>query len=103
MTVPERLGFGFTFSDLNGRDSLIRLDKQFLDTLSGQDADLCTRLLAARAAPEGLTGREESDLVLALGPYLDGFVADLFGIQAETAVLMQETLALDPIHACKRL
>jgi NADPH-dependent glutamate synthase beta subunit-like oxidoreductase/NAD(P)H-flavin reductase len=103
VTVPERLGFGFTFSDLNGREGLIRLDKQFLAALAGQDADLHQRLLAARAAPESLTGREESDLVVTLGPHLDGFVAELFGIQAETAALLQETLALDPIHACKRL
>ena len=31
------------------------------------------------------------------------FVARLFGIEAETAALAAQTLALDPIHACKRL
>src|SRR6185312_16418855 len=45
----------------------------------------------------------ESDLVVALGPHLDGFVAALFGIEAETLALARETHALDPIHACKRL
>ena len=34
MSVFERLGFGFTFADLNGRDGLIRLDKQFLEALA---------------------------------------------------------------------
>ena len=47
--------------------------------------------------------RDESDLIVALGPHLDGFVAELFAIQAETAALLDQTLALDPIHACKRL
>jgi NADPH-dependent glutamate synthase beta subunit-like oxidoreductase/NAD(P)H-flavin reductase len=103
VSVSERLGFGFTFADLSGRDGLIRLDKQFLEVLADQEADLHHRLLAARAAPDSLTNREESDLVVALGPHLDGFAAELFGIQAETAVLTQETHALDPIHACKRL
>jgi NADPH-dependent glutamate synthase beta subunit-like oxidoreductase/NAD(P)H-flavin reductase len=103
VSVSERLGFGFTFNDLSGRDGLIRLDKQFLDDLAIQDGSLSQRLLAARAAPDSLTGREESDLVVALGPHLDDFVAELFQIQAETAALKQETEALDPIHACKRL
>ena len=103
MTVTERLGLGFTFDALNSRDGLIRLDKQFLGSLAGQDPALHQRLLAARAEPDALTGREESDLVVALGPSLDAFVAELFGIQAETEVLLRETLALDPIHACKRL
>ena len=106
MTVSDlpRLGFGFTFADLASRDGLIRLDQRFLDALAEQDdAALHQRLLAARAEPEGVSGRDESDLVVALGPHLDAFVATLFGIEAETEALLQETLALDPIHACKRL
>jgi NADPH-dependent glutamate synthase beta subunit-like oxidoreductase/NAD(P)H-flavin reductase len=97
------LGFGFGFADLAARDGLIRLDRRFLEALSGADAALHQRLLAARAAPDNLTGRDESDLVVALGPHLDGFVAELFSIEAETGALMRQTLALDPIHACKRL
>jgi NADPH-dependent glutamate synthase beta subunit-like oxidoreductase/NAD(P)H-flavin reductase len=105
VTVSDtlRLGFGFTFDDLAARDGLIRLDRQFLETLAARDTALHQRLLAARAAPEALSGRDESDLVVALGPQLDAFVAALFGIEAETGALMRETLALDPIHACKRL
>ena len=105
MTVSDAapLGFGFTFADLAGRDGLIRLDRHFLQTLDAQDPDLHQRLLAARAAPDSLPGRDQSALIIALGPHLDSFVADLFGIQAEIAALMQETQALDPIHACKRL
>jgi NADPH-dependent glutamate synthase beta subunit-like oxidoreductase/NAD(P)H-flavin reductase len=99
----ERLGFGFTFADLNGRDGLIQLDKQFLEVLAVRDTGLRHRLLAARAAADSLPGRDESDLVVALGPHLDEFVAELFGIQSDTAELMQQTLELDPIHACKRL
>jgi NADPH-dependent glutamate synthase beta subunit-like oxidoreductase/NAD(P)H-flavin reductase len=103
VSVPQRLGLGFTFADLNGRDGLIRLDKQFLEVLSAQDPALHQHLLTARATPDSLTNRDESDLIVALGPHLDTFVADLFGIQAETAALLRETRALDPIHTCKRL
>ncbi len=105
MTFIEspRLDFGFSFATLADREGLIRLDHRFLRALEEQAPDLHQRLLAARAAPEALAPREESDLVVALGPHLDGFVATLFGIEAETAALMDATLALDPIHACKRL
>jgi NADPH-dependent glutamate synthase beta subunit-like oxidoreductase/NAD(P)H-flavin reductase len=103
VTVPECLGFGFTFADLSDRSGLIRLDKRFLEILGAGDPDLHRRLLAARAAPACGASRDESDLIVALGPHLDAFVTELFGIQSEIAALMQETLELDPIHACKRL
>ena len=81
------LGFGFSFADLAGRDGLVRLDRIFLDRLAGDDAALHARLLAARAAPDALATPEESELVVALAPHLDGFVAALFGIEAETLAL----------------
>ncbi len=105
MTLSDapRLGFGFTFADIATRDGLVRLDRHFLDWLAGQEPDLHHRLLAARAAPAVVASRDESDLVVALGPRLDEFVAELFGIAAETEALALETARLDPIHACKRL
>ncbi len=105
MTVSDAppLGFGFTFADLADRDGLVRLDKQFLQILAADDPDLHQRLLAGRAAAQELPPREQSDLVVALGPHLDSFVADLFAIQPQVAALAWETQALDPIHACKRL
>src|SRR5277367_6379004 len=94
--VPGGLGFGFSFAELAEREGLVRLDRLFLEGLGAEDAALHARLMAARAAPDALAVKDESELVVALGPHLDGFVAALFGIEAET-------LALDPIHACKRL
>ncbi|HET6305593.1 MAG TPA: pyridine nucleotide-disulfide oxidoreductase, partial [Rhodopila sp.] len=105
MTVSDalRLAHGFTVADLATRDGLIRLDRHFLQTLADHDAALHQRLLAARATPEALARRDESDLVVALGPHLDAFIATVFGIEPETDALLRETQALDPIHACKRL
>ena len=101
--TDSALGFGFSFAELAERAGLIRLDRAFLAALADADADLHTRLLAARAAPDALPGKDESDLIVGLGPHLDGFVASLFGIEAETAALRGETERLDPVHACKRL
>ncbi len=102
-SAPPPLGFGFDFADLAARDGLIRLDRAFLDRLAAEDVGLHARLLTARATPDALAAKDESDLVVALGPHLDRFVATLFGIEAETLAVARETATLDPIHACKRL
>ena len=101
--APPALAFGFTFSDLAERDGLVRLDQEFLRRLAGDDAALHQRLLTARAAPDTLSDKEESDLLVGLGPHLDHFVAALFRIEAETGALARQTTTLDPIHTCKRL
>ena len=97
------LGFGFSFADLAGRDGLVRLDRAFLDRLAAEDAALHASLLAARAAPDGLADKDESALIIALGPHLDSFLGTLFGIDADLLALARQTHELDPIHACKRL
>jgi len=97
------LGLGFVFAELAGRHGLIRLDRSFLDRLALEDASLYARLLAARARPDALAKKDEGELIVALGPHLDGFVAELFGIEAEAGAIARRTAALDPVHACKRL
>ena len=42
-------------------------------------------------------------MLVALGPHLEAFVAEVFDIEAAIAALATETRRLDPIHACKRL
>jgi NADPH-dependent glutamate synthase beta subunit-like oxidoreductase/NAD(P)H-flavin reductase len=102
-SAEPKLGLGFDFADLATREGLIRLDRLFLEQLQSDDAGLHLRLLAARATPEALDAKDEGTLIVELGPLLDRFVASLFRIESETGQLAQETLALDPIHACKRL
>jgi hypothetical protein len=97
------LGFGASFDELATRDGLIRLDRLYLDRLAAADASLHQRLLAARAAPETLAAKEEGELVVALGPSLEDFVAELFGVRGELDAIAARTRALDPVHACKRL
>ena len=98
-----QLGFGTTFSQLAARDGLVRLDRLFLQRLQEADGEVHGRLLAARAAPEGVEAKAEGELVIAVAPHLEAFVADLFGIEAELAAVAAATRALDPVHACKRL
>ena len=74
-TRAPALGFGFSFEDLTRRQGLVRLDRLFLDRLAAEDEALHVRLLAARAAPEELDAKQEGELLVALGPHLDGLVA----------------------------
>jgi NADPH-dependent glutamate synthase beta subunit-like oxidoreductase/NAD(P)H-flavin reductase len=101
--LPETPAFGLTFRDLEERDGLIRLDRIFLEHLAAEDAALHATLLAARATPDTLAAKDESELITRLGPVLDGFVATLFRIEDAAAQLAARTHTLDPIHACKRL
>ncbi len=101
MTAP--LAHGFAFADLATRDGLVRLDRRFVAGLEEAAPELHARLMAARAAPEALDAKAEAELVVALGPEVEGFVAGLFGIGAELAAVAAETAGLDPVHACKRL
>ncbi|MGC2397369.1 MAG: pyridine nucleotide-disulfide oxidoreductase, partial [Rhodomicrobium sp.] len=97
------LGFGATFSSLATREGLIALDKHFLAQVAAQDPALHENLLAARAAPDSLDSKAESTLITSLGPILDAFVAELFGIQDLLDEVAAQTKNLDPIHGCKRL
>ena len=78
------LGFDATFSELSGREGLVRLDRVFVNRLAAADADLHARLMTARATPEALDAKTEGELVVALGPHLEDFLGELFAIQRGT-------------------
>jgi NADPH-dependent glutamate synthase beta subunit-like oxidoreductase/NAD(P)H-flavin reductase len=95
------LRFGIRFPDLYERDGLLRVDAAFLEFLGGVDAGLRERLLGARQDP--LSGKAESELLIALAPHLEDFVARLFGIEAEAAALAARHNELAPLYTVKRL
>src|SRR6185369_15704396 len=97
------LDFGFGFADLYDRNGLSRLDGVFLDQLRASDAALADRLLAARATVDTLADKDESELLIALGPHLESFLAKLFGIEDATRELARRGNALAPLYEVKRL
>ena len=103
MTESLTLGFDLRFADLYGRDGLVRLDGQFVDFLKAQSPELHNRLMTARAAPEQLEGKPESDLIVELAPVLEEFIAELFGIAPEVGALRSRHEALAPLYSVKRL
>jgi NADPH-dependent glutamate synthase beta subunit-like oxidoreductase/NAD(P)H-flavin reductase len=97
------LNFGFSFPDLYSRAGLARMDAAFLQYLSGRDANLCERLIAARAQAAALAKKAEAELLISLAPHLQDFVAALFGIEAEAEALSARHMELAPLYAIKRL
>ncbi len=97
------LAHGLRFADLYDESGLARLDAAFRARLAEQSPDLSERLTAGRAAPEALDRKAESDLLIALGPHLEEFIAELFSIRAPLAELAARHQELAPIFACKRL
>ena len=103
MRTKLALGFGLTFEDLYRRDGLIRLDQAFADHLRQGDPALFNRLMAARAAPDALPGKDESELLIDAAPHLEDFIGALFGIEPELAALQAGHEALAPLYRVKRL
>ncbi|OGA47424.1 MAG: pyridine nucleotide-disulfide oxidoreductase [Betaproteobacteria bacterium RIFCSPLOWO2_12_FULL_62_13] len=94
---------GLPFDALYRRDGLVRLDELFLSHLAQRDAALHGRLLIGRAAPDTLGAKQESELLLALAPHLDTFIAWFFGIEAELRALARRHVDLAPLYSVKRL
>ncbi|HKU46067.1 MAG TPA: hypothetical protein VJQ58_04235, partial [Burkholderiales bacterium] len=95
-----QLGFGITFPDLYARAGLAKVDRAFVAYLAQSDRSLAEKLAAARADPP--SGRAESDLLVALAPHVEDFVAKLFGIEREALALAEKHHELAPLYAVKR-
>jgi NADPH-dependent glutamate synthase beta subunit-like oxidoreductase/NAD(P)H-flavin reductase len=97
------LGHGLGFADLYERDGLIRLDRAFVAHLGAVDQGLNDRLMAARAAPDALDRKAESDLLVDLAPHLEDFIGELFGIAPAVRELQARHDRLAPLYSVKRL
>ncbi len=95
-----QLGFDIRFSDLYEREGLLRVDAAFLAYLGEADAALRERLLAARAAPP--PAKSESELLVALAPHAEDFLARLFRIEREARALAARHNELAPLYEVKR-
>ncbi len=104
MSTPHpSLRFGFAFEDLYDREALVRLDGTFIGFVRELDAALADRLEAARKDPAALPAKAESDLLIALSPHLEDFLARLFGIEPEVQALAAQHHELAPLYSVKRL
>src|SRR2546428_1665353 len=95
-----QLGFGICFPDLYEREGLIRLDRALVAYLSEADRSLADKLIAARAQPPASAA--ESELLIALAPHVEDFIAKLFGVEAEASALAARHNELAPLYSVKR-
>jgi len=99
---PLALAFGLAFEDLYRRPGLERIHAAFDEFVAQADAPLHERLRAARAAPGSLEYKAEAELLIAIAPHLDRFVAKLFGIEAAWEGLVEGHHELAPLFRVKR-
>ncbi len=99
---PLTLGFGLQFNDLYGQQGLQRVDSAFRAALADGQRALLQRLESARNDPAALSAKEEADLLIALGPALEAFIVQLFGIEVHATALRTKHTELAPLYSCKR-
>jgi len=97
------LAFNLKFDELYLQEGLLKLDKIFIEELAVADAEVHNRLVAARTNPEGISKKDESDLLVDAAPYLEDFIAKLFGIEKEARELRAQHDELANIYTAKRL
>src|SRR3954449_4555384 len=97
------LQHGLAFADLYDRDALVRLDRAFVAHLATTDVGLHDRLMTARAEPDGVDRKGESDLLVDLATYLEDFIGELFGISGQVHELQARHDKLAPLFSVKRL
>jgi NADPH-dependent glutamate synthase beta subunit-like oxidoreductase/NAD(P)H-flavin reductase len=103
--VGERvlsLAFGLDFGNLYQREGLVKLDAIFLDQLREAAPELHARLMNARQDPAALNRKQSSELIVELAPYLEDFIGQLFGIEAELRELQFRHAELAPLYSVKR-
>lgn len=93
----------FAVETLYTRDGLVGIDQQFCAFLQGAHPDVFNRLMTARAAPETVSAKDESTLILDVAPYLDDFIGQLFDIAPAIARVKAKADRLAPLFTVKRL
>ncbi|MFO1306627.1 MAG: FAD-dependent oxidoreductase [Burkholderiales bacterium] len=102
MSPTLALAHGITFPDLYSTEGASRIDARFVVHLEATDGALAARFLAGRSDPATLDHKAESDLLIAVAPHVEDFLAGLFGIEPEVRALQAQHHELAPIFVVKR-
>ena len=97
------LAFDRKFENLYERSGVEKVDRAFVEVLATADSDVAKTLDSARKNPESLDAKTTSDLILAIAPHVENFLARLFGIETEVAALSARHHELAPLYNCKRM
>ncbi|PHQ81110.1 MAG: pyridine nucleotide-disulfide oxidoreductase [Coxiella sp. (in: Bacteria)] len=96
-----KLNNGFEFNALFTSKGLGQLDDAFLADLKSQDRQLFDQLAHYRHHDHIFDPKAHSVFLLALAPYIEDFLTDLFAIESAVADLKQATQDQDPVFQFK--
>ena len=97
------LSHNLQFQDLYVRDGLVKIDALFVEFLKTANVELHNKLVAARANPQSIEKKDESNLLIAIAPILEDFIAELFNIRTEVTKLQFAHNELGDLYTAKRL
>ncbi|MEQ9116492.1 MAG: FAD-dependent oxidoreductase [Rickettsiales bacterium] len=95
------LSFGLNFDDLYSTGGIQKIDQLFLDFLQAEDGDISKNLIRFREAKK-LSDIEFSNFIINTAPFVDKFVAKLFGVESQLSSLKDEHNNFKEIYRCKR-
>ena len=103
MSLNDALSrYGLDFETLQTPAGLTRLDQCFLAELDLGDPALAARLRDYRGREADLPGTQNSELLIALGPWVEAFLGRLFGIEARLSSDRDAILADDVVMQFKQ-
>lgn len=92
----------FTFEELFHSEGLFKLDQQFLQQLHAVDPACHANLLKYRNRTADFSALEVSELLLAVAPILEDFIASLFHVEEEVALAQARTTSHNPLATFKK-
>ncbi len=102
MSAPLLQMEGFSFHELFLPEYLQKLDAQFMQELQAAAPELHEDLLAYRHERHPFGPIEISELLIAVAPYLESYLAALFRIEPALEAAKLRTLSQDPIFVFKK-
>jgi len=88
-----------SFAALHTQQGLASLDTQFLAYLKEQQPSLLELLTRYRSHGTDFSSHAVSEFIIALAPWVESFIAELFTIEDAVSALRAKTLSDDPVFA----
>jgi len=98
-----KLSHNLNFEDLYNRDGLVKIDAAFVKFLATANVELHNQFVSRRAGQLQLSEKDESNLLIAIAPILEDFIAELFNIREAVTKLQFAHNELGDLFTAKRL
>ena len=89
--------YNLELKDLYDNLGIEKVDQCFLQSLEVQNSDILAQLIETREQK-----KQDSELMVALAPYVENFIIDLFQLHKEVPTLKDKHTAFTKFYECKR-